>query len=266
MAIILNSCSEEIELNLDPEQYSRLIVQAKITDLYDTQTIILKKTSPYDSHEPNPSAEGALVTVSDGENTYLFTEEIPGTYKNLELKGQVGRTYTLNIEYDGESYSAVSKMHKTIEIDSLGFKRFNMGIPADKPHFTVMVYGQDCDTPDQFYMFQYAVNGVWNDTLLYNSMAMYSDAVSNGEYLNGYNVAIIETYEKELEIQVRSLSINEQYFWFMDACVFNYMPNMFFSPPKATVFGNISNDALGFFLATSIRESEVYRVVAREIK
>lgn len=265
-AFILSSCTDEIELNLTPEEYSRLIVEGQVTDLYPTQTVILRKTAPYDSNKPNPPAEGALVTINDGYNTFLLTESSPGVYETDEFVGVVGRTYTLNIDYDGESYVASSKMHKTMEIDKVRFTIFPFGMPADIPHINILVSGYDCETPDQFYMFQYAINGEWNKNLIDNALAMYSDAFNNGGYLKDYSMATLETNEDVIEIQVRALSITEDYVWFLDACTYNYMPNMFFSPPKANVQGNISNGALGFFNANSVFESDVYTVVVSELE
>ncbi len=265
-ALILSSCTEEIELNLTPEEYSRLIVEGQVTDFYPIQTVFLKKTSPYDSNKPNPPAVGALVTINDGSNTYLLSESSPGVYETDAFQGEVGKTYTLNIDYDGESYSAISKMKKTIEIDSVRFTDFPFGLPTDLPHINVLIYGQDCETPDQHYMFQYAINGVWNRNFIDDAMAMYSDALINGSYISAYDIGIIETREEVIEVQVRSLSISEEYVWFLDACTYNYMPNMFFSPPKANVQGNISNGALGFFNANSVFESDVYTVVVGDLK
>jgi hypothetical protein len=265
-ALILSSCTEEIELNLTPEEYSRLIVEGQVTDLYPTQTVVLRKTAPYDSNQPNPPAEGAFVTINDGNNTYLLSESSPGVYETDEFLGEVGRIYTLNIDYEEESYSAISKMHKTLEIDSIRFTDFPFGIPADLPHINVLIYGQDCETPDQHYLFQYSVNGNWDNHFIDDAMAMYSDALINGSYISAYNIGVIETMEEVIEVQVRSLSISEEYVWFLDACTYNYMPNMFFSPPKANVQGNISNGALGFFNANSIIESDVYTIVVADLK
>jgi hypothetical protein len=266
LALIVSSCTEEIELNLTPEEYSKLIVEGQVTDLYDNQTVVLRKTSPYDSNKPNPPAEGALVTINDGSNTYLLSENSPGIYQTDDFFGEVGKTYTLNIDYEGESYSAISKMKKTIEMDSVQFTKFHFGIPADLPHINVLVYGKDCETPDQHYMFQFSINGEWNRNFIDDAMAMYSDALINGSYISAYNIGIIETREEVIEVQVRSLSISEEYVWFLDACTYNYMPNMFFSPPKANVQGNISNGALGFFNANSVFESDVYTVVVGDLK
>lgn len=248
------SCVDEIELDLDPEQYSRLIVHATVTDTDSAQTVILKKTIPYDKNEPNPPATGADVSIKVGEVLYDLPEVSPGYYESNEFKGEVGQSYTLSILYEDEIYTATSTMYEKFETDSIRFKKFPYGIPEDMPHYEILIYGQDPPDPEQVYLFKYSVNGVWVDTL-YN-WSIYTDVFNNGEYLDGESVGIIESKADSLEVQVKAMSISEEYLWFINDAIMNYMPNMFFSPPKANVKGNISNGAFGFFQASAVHSSE----------
>jgi hypothetical protein len=248
------SCIDEIELNLDPEQYSRLIVQAYVTDADSAQTVILTKTIPYDRHEPNPTATGAVVNIEVDGISYPLDEVRPGFYESRDFYGVVGKTYHLNILYEDQLYSASSTMNEGFETDSIGFKRFFLGWPADMPHYEILIYGQDPPGEDQFFIFKYSLNGEWADTLY--KWSIYTDIFSNGEYLDGESIAIMESKADSLEVQVMSMSVSEDYAWFVNDAIFNYMPNMFFSPPKANVKGNISNGAFGFFLASSVHLSE----------
>jgi hypothetical protein len=248
------SCVDDIELNLTPEQYSRLVVHGSVTDSDSAQTVILTKTIPYDKHEPNPPATGAMVTIEVDGTGYLLEEVSPGYYETRDFIGQVGKTYVLNILYENETYTASSTMHQGFEIDSIEFRRFLLGWPADMPHYEILVYGQDPPEPDDFFLFKYSIDGVWADTLY--KWSIYADIFNNGEYIEGESVTIIESRADSLEIQLMSMSVGEDYAWFVNDAIFNYMPNMFFSPPKANVQGNVSNGAFGYFLAASVRYSE----------
>jgi hypothetical protein len=254
LAVTATSCVDDIELNLDPEEYERLIVHAMVTDTGYVQFVDLRKTIPYDKNTSNPAATDAIVTIEVDGITYQLTEVSPGYYETREFIGETGKTYVLNILYEEQSYTATSTMAEGFEIDSIGAKRFSLGWPADMPHYEILLYGQESTDPDQFYLFKHSLNGVWADTLYY--WGLYTDTYLNGRYLDGESIRIIESPEDSIEIGVLSMSISEEYFWFVNNAIMNYMPNMFFSPPKANVMGNISNDAFGFFLATSIRESE----------
>ncbi len=121
------------------------------------------------------------------------------------------------------------------------------------PHYQLEIYGKEDPEPDQYYIFQYAKNDVWNDTLL--SWSFFNDFAANGKYLNALPVNVIDTDVEVFDVQVRALSVDQDYLLFIDQCIFNYMPNMFFSPPPATVTGNVSNGALGYFYAASVSVS-----------
>lgn len=254
MTAILTSCEEEIDLKLDSETGSKLIVDGWILDDSDEQTIRLHLTAPYDSKTPCPPATGASVTVFDGDKNYIFNEFEPGIYVASAFRGAPGKTYNLTIQYNHETYTATSTMKKGFQIDSLSVEIFPFGLPADLPHYQVYVYGQDDPEPDQFYVFQYAKNGNWNDTLFYWSFL--SDLTINGKYVEKAPLSIIETYSDRFDLQLRSLSVEQEYLLFVDQVFYNYMPNMFFSPPKANVYGNISNGAFGYFAAASVSTSE----------
>jgi len=254
LVALLSGCQEEIDLKLDQENYSKLVVEAFLNDHDDTQRVVLKYTAPYDSHEPCPPVTGAEVWVTDGNHTIYFPEFTPGIYEAHGWHGTPGRTYTLHIVCSGKHYQATSTMPRGFHIDSVGVTPFLHGLPANLPHYQLLVYGAEDPEPNQFYIFQYQKEGRWNDTLM--SWSFLSDFAMNGKYLEGAPISIIESYKEQFEVKVRALSVEKEYLLYIDQCIYNYMPNMFFSPPPATVKGNISNGALGYFVATAVSVSE----------
>jgi hypothetical protein len=248
------SCVDEIELDLDPQEYERLIVSGLVSDDDSVQTVILKKTMPYDRNEPNPPAEGAIVSI-EVDNVHYFLEEVcTGRYESREFIGEKGKTYNLEILYDNQTYKASSTMYNGFVIDSIGFRRVAHIMPDQVPQFEILVYGQDSPEENQYYIFMTSLNDIWIDTML--KWGVYSDRFFNGEYLAGKSVRVIKTKASSVQVQIRSMSIPEDYFNFINDAIMNYMPNMFFSPPKVNVKGNVSNGALGFFVAGSVHYSE----------
>lgn len=254
LVALLTACQEEIDLKLDQEKYSRLVVEALLDDHSDTQRVVLKYTAPYDSHQPCPPATGAKVWVTDGSQTTHFPETSPGIYEAHGWRGTPGKTYTLNVISNDRHYKATSTMPQRFTIDSVGVTPFPYGLPANLPHYQLLVYGQEDPEPNQFYIFQYEQDGCWNDTLM--SWSFLSDFALNGRYLNGVPISIIDSDLDQFETKIRALSVEQEYLLFIDQCIYNYMPNMFFSPPPATVKGNISNGALGYFVVASVSVSK----------
>ncbi len=261
---VLQSCVDEIELDLDSHETTYIVVDGIIHDVSDEQLITIKYSANYDSNVPLPPVTGAYVRVSDDDSTYIFQESEPGVYTCVGLCGQIGKTYTLTIDNNGEVYEAHSTMKPPFTIDSVRFVDFPFGQPKEKPHFDILISGQGVPAEKQNYVFQYAINDEWVDTLY--KWTLYSDFLNAGDYLPKVKVGTYETYNDYVEVKVRALSCNEDYLYYLESCIYNVMPNMFFSPPKANVTGNISNGALGYFLATSINQTKNYTADISQIR
>jgi hypothetical protein len=261
---IATSCVEELELDFNYDVKNKLIVEGVITDVDTLQTIVLSLTAPYGSDSHCPPASGAMVSVYDGTSTYVFGETQPGVYQSNEFKGVPGNTYALTIFYDNEKYEAVSTMNEGFPIDSIGLRHFPFGYPANEPHGEVLIWGQESPTPNQFYVFQFGINGNWNDTLL--QQGFYTDFMYNGAYFEGESIGFFSSLDDSVTIAVRSFSVEEEYFWFLDACIWNIMPNMFFSPPPANVKGNVSNGAFGYFRASSVHSHPPVTFSMKDLK
>ena len=71
----------------------------------------------------------AKVTVSDGTQTEILTARRdtnyfpPFTYRGTEIKGIAGKTYTLTVEYAGNTLSSVTTIPARATLDSIWFTR-----------------------------------------------------------------------------------------------------------------------------------------------
>ena len=126
--LILISCEDIITPEL-PTNDPILVVDAWLNNLNEEQKIILSSTQDYLDSTSSPSVSGAIVQVSDNlGNVFDFIESVPGEYvwqpsilkNNL---GDVGSSYTLNIQHDGKEIIAQSTMNRTSTIDSVNFVR-----------------------------------------------------------------------------------------------------------------------------------------------
>ncbi|XOV67049.1 MAG: DUF4249 family protein [Fluviicola sp.] len=136
--LVLFSCTKEVEVDI-PGYEERIVIDGRI-ETGQPPFVLLSSTkevyAPTDVDAfLNGFISGAVVTVSDGTNTIVLTEVCsgnlpPGTeeiasqilgipaedlsnynicaYVGLDpvIWGQVGKTYTLTVEYDGQTYNA----------------------------------------------------------------------------------------------------------------------------------------------------------------
>jgi hypothetical protein len=161
--------------------------------------------------------------------------------------GVVGRTYTLTVVADGETYEAEDYLNAVTAIDSLeyGINYDEREDPKEKGKFyEVLMYAKEPQDTKDFYLFKF----FRNDSLtVYNPSDIYfSDDKALGEEINGVQAPIY--YELGDSARVEMYSISRKGFVFYND-LFNLINNDggMFSPPPANCRTNLSNGALGFF-------------------
>lgn len=108
LLVFLVSCEKKTDWTLQTEELKLLVVDAKITDEYARQIVRLS-FSVTGLNEEAPPVSGAVVSLSDGDSTYVFTEQTghPGTYESVAaFYAQTEKTYTLSVQVAGKSYTA----------------------------------------------------------------------------------------------------------------------------------------------------------------
>jgi len=131
---IFSSCEDPIDVQLSPTN-GQVNVDAWLTNESIVQTIKLRRVSPYFVASPSPVISGATVFVTDDlGNEFNFVEiDQSGNYAWTptpgESIGEVGRSYSLDIDIDGKLYNALSEMKRIMPIDSLitTFKEEELG-------------------------------------------------------------------------------------------------------------------------------------------
>lgn len=137
IAFFIGACEDVVEIDLE-EGKVELVVDAWINNKPETQTIKLRRTSPYFEASFAPVVLDATVTITDGDgNTFPFVdtnndgnyiwEPTPGN-----SFGTIGQTYELSIQLEGVEYTASSAMNRVPPIDSIGLedREPELGQPA----------------------------------------------------------------------------------------------------------------------------------------
>jgi hypothetical protein len=128
--LFLPSCEKNITLDL-PVAKSKIVVEGYVYQ--DTfPYVILTRNAPFFSTLDSSALQqyvvrGATVVVSDGITTDTMTEITFGQLTfyvaiNDNLKGHVGRTYTLRVEADGEVVTASTYIPQAVPLDSVWWK------------------------------------------------------------------------------------------------------------------------------------------------
>jgi len=251
--IFATACKDKIDLELK-STYVRLAIEGQVTDEAKRHTILITETSNYFSNEPQPKVSGAIVTIDDGSSQITLTETSPGVYQtDSTYAGIPGKTYTLNVKYKSEEYSAGCLLRPLGVIDSISFAK-DVFEPKNN---SINLWAQEPATTGDYYIWLYYINGkLESDTLKEISFA--SDEMVNGNYMPGFPIFTAE-FSLGDTITLEMQSINKDYYDFLNA----FFTEVFgagnpFSGPPANVIGNIRNlthkdkDVMGYFLASSV--------------
>lgn len=255
LAIGLVSCEEVIELELDKGE-SQLAVDALISVEDGPQTIRLTLTKNYFDNSAASGASDALVKIirkSDGKE-FIFRENpsIPGNYlSDSSLSGNPLDPFELQINYNGNSFSAISRLPRKQVIDSLkqAYRETEFGLeagiyldlfaldPASTPEYPM---------PDYFWL-RYNFNGQANRQpggLLVGADAAFQPGVADGLPLiypvrNSINGS--KPFVQNDTIGVELISIDAEIFRYMKEAQTQITNTGLFAQPAANVKGNIVN-------------------------
>jgi hypothetical protein len=248
VSISIFSCTEKVDIELD-STYERVVIEGYLTSEYKNHQVKISKSADYFSNKPAEPITGADVSITDGIFTYPLTEAQPGIYKTEEMSGVPGITYTLNINIEGEHFSASDYMHSCPPIDSIKFKRFE----NDSNHISISIFAQEPEEEIN----HYAWKAYRNDTLVTDTLReifFSDDILINGSYINDVNVQYIKAKNNDI-ITLEMLSITKPYYEYMIKVMLetDWDGGPFDGPP-ANFYGNISNEALGFFAVYSVEQ------------
>lgn len=176
--LLMTGCEEVVDVDLE-ESEPRLVVAASIlvpkNNPEASQFIRLTTTAPYFS-EDVPAASGAEVSIIDDQGRiYNFEEFEPGYYKSDEFTPEFNITYELEIQYNGEIFTATESLVSTTDIefveqkDGAGFSGDNIELRA---------YYTDPAGVDNFYLFRFLHENL--------SIQIYDDEFTDGNQTFAY--------------------------------------------------------------------------------
>jgi hypothetical protein len=184
-ATLFTACTTDLTLDLKgttPE----LVVEGTMTTDAIAHSVSLKKTSNYFANAAADMVSGAVVTLSDGQNTITLTEDAvkKGIYLTpADYAGVVGRTYTLTIDNvdvnaDGvkERYTASCPISSLIQLDSIDVVKSRI---FQTDMWAVKAWVQDPATEVNYYL----IRNYKNDVCTSDSIQEWQ--ITNDEFFNG---------------------------------------------------------------------------------
>ena len=210
--------------------------------------------------------------MSDSEgNTYPFTDpEGDGDYTwrptDSYPEGVIGRTYRLTVQYQGQTYQAMSRMNRVPTIDSLLFRRENRTPTGTEQGYQAEFFARDfAGAPDYYRVQFYRNDSLANDPQ--NLIVIYDGGPGSGFNTDGMlfsqfvrqDINPEGLYDEGDRVRVEIGSITADAYDFYNRLGEQVSNGGLFATPPANVPTNIINlnsagpKATGFFVASAIR-------------
>lgn len=253
---LFTNCEKVVDINLnnaEPKLVIDAIIKWEKGTTGENQTIKLSLTNDFYTNEILP-ATGAVVKVLNSAGTeFNFIEAAPnsGEYVCTNFLPIINETYALVIQYDGQIYTASSKLYATPEISNITQETVQ-GISGED-EIEIKYFYQDNGAEDNFYLL-----GVLNPNKQIPEFGVVSDEFFQGNIMFGFYGSSETEPGITLELSVQGISIG----------YYNYMNKLItiagsgtgnpFATPPATIRGNIVNESntndfpLGYFFLSEI--------------
>ncbi|MBG6132529.1 hypothetical protein IWQ47_003754 [Aquimarina sp. EL_43] len=185
--IIFTSCEDVIDVDVQTAP-ARLTIEASLDwekgTTGNNQTIKLSTSTAYFDTTSNTSVTGASVKVTNNSSgvEFIFTDQNNGEYTTTEFVPVLNQSYTLEVIYNGENYSATETLMPVVDIKEVNQSTEN---GFDDEVLEVNLIFDDPVDEDNYYLFRFKEEGD-----LLSEFEDLDDEFVNGNEINWY-------YEKE---------------------------------------------------------------------
>ena len=253
LLMVITGCGREVlEVEL-PQGEPKLMVEGSINNLADQQVIKLSWSTSFNSQDP-VYEPNAMVKISDTEgNITHFTYRGMGQY-GARLEGKPGLGYHLQINLNGEEYTAVSTMPLPAEIDSVSYRFYEKGLIREEGYYA-SIHSLDPFEEEGYYRWLIWVNDSLKGTA--NSIPGYFAT----HQLNKDNTPLSLQYPDPLKkgdkVRFHTIKMDRNaYTYYQGVLELLVNDGGLLGPVPVNPAGNISGNALGIFQATAVVVTE----------
>lgn len=241
--ILIPSCTKVINVNIKDVE-KKYVIEGIIADYKGSCKVNISQTINFSDSNKFIGVENAIVTIADNGKSPILLTGSGGVYRS-DLAGIPGHTYKLQVDVNGQTFTATSVMPKKVKFDSLLIsERLFLG----KIRKMAAVKFQDPAGIYNAYRFIQYVDGRKENTIF-----ALDDNLIDGRSIF-YELLIFndDKYtllpEDQLRVEMRCIDRNNYLYWF-SLTQGALGQNQSASP--ANPVSNIQGGALGYFSANT---------------
>lgn len=252
--VLLVGCQEEIDIKLKSSDY-KTVIEAKYSSLAQGIIVTITKNATYFGNDSLKAITGATIKLTIGDTSISLQPIGNGLYASQISPKYLNKTYTLNVQADGQNYQAVSTMPAKVKIDSISVEQSTgimaraSGMSKDSTYnYTVNVYMKDPSGPNYYKIILYK-----------NGERITEDPESSEQIFDDALLKSNTTIKMPLIVKLKGNEIITAELMSIDKASYDYYVSLLttimaaggsFSVPENPIT-NFNNDALGYFSAYS---------------
>jgi hypothetical protein len=258
-AILIIACEDVIDVNLQTVS-PRLTIEASLDwekgTIGNEQTIKLSTSTPYFDTTSNASVNNASVIVINNNSLdeFVFTNQNNGEYTSKNFIPVINQSYTLEVIYNGEQYSATETLMPVVDIAEV--IQSNEG-GFDNNSLDVNVLFDDPVDINNYYLIKFKEQGD-----LLPRLFDIDDEFRDGNRIKVFYEKDEDSDEEEFVpgdiIDIDFFGISRDYFNYINLLILQSEGNGVFGQTPAIVKGNCvnidntENYAHGYFRLTQV--------------
>ncbi len=262
LLFVFTSCEDVIDVNVQ-ESPARLVIEASLDWEKGTsgnnQTIKLSKSTPYFDTTTNVSVTNASVKVTNNDTAeeFVFMHQSNGVYSTSQFVPIINNTYTLEVVYEGEVYTANETLTSVTDITNIT-QSVEDGFDDEALEFNVIF--TDPEDEENYYLFKVQRRGD-----LLPELEDGDDEFVNGNEITWWfekeedkDTDKIEAYKPGDIVDISFFGISEAYFNYMRILIEQSEGTSLFSSTPVPLKGNCINTttpenfAYGYFRVTQV--------------
>ncbi|MEM8527911.1 MAG: DUF4249 family protein [Bacteroidota bacterium] len=243
------ACEKSTDWKLTPNEETKLVVEAILTNENIIQEIRLSQTYPNLNDAP-PSIENASISVLANGVNYIFQTDSAGIYKSeIPFTVRPRINYELNIEWEGKNYNATSQLSTVAPIPEITFDTLANANQLTLSDFAPLY------NPNQQAM--YEVNVDWShlnsaDELTKAKFYLYTFKEVHLSALTSPEKEVI-TFPKGSRVIIKKYGLNNDFAEYLRArAIETEWKGAVFYSTSENLPSNLSNGALGFYSTCAV--------------
>lgn len=256
--LLFSSCQEEVTLPLAEFNQVIPVIEATWTDISPYNQVKITLAEDYLNANANMIVSDAQVVIKESETNkripFEFNEEIQSyiPIRNYDV-AKLGKTYTLQVDWDGHKYESEGKLRAPPIVDSLTYEYQEKRLFRSEGYY-IKVYGEIPFTQNNFYR----IKVIQNDTLKNGreDYLLFDDTFGLSFFEEGLELGY--SFEAGDRVRLELYRMNKDAFTYLNQLVaMLFSDGGLFSPPPQNPETNIrvisgDSEVQGYFNVTPV--------------